>query len=669
MNNCDNPRRHPRLRPSGTADAAATFPLLNQRNVFLKRFCFLLALIMGILPVSGAAQTNPVVLNVTLGLGGVSKTNAWTPAVITLENSGGDVVGEVEWRWDGGGAVFAQTLDLPRGARKRVVLPVRNTNFSRGGVARFLVSGRIVATQNVSVDPLDGGQIVVGVISDRDVAFADLSVLVQQDGRGRLVQLALADLPIRPELLQAFDTLIVSADTTALSAEQRSALAIWVADGGQLVVDGATPQTAAGLADLALATSGAPQSVAPADLVRTLAVAALGNAAAPPITLRPLTAVPHTTPVLRVNDLVAVVSQRRGGGLITQSGFGLEQLPDAVERSFWGTQIPLQRGRLLGFDRSFGVLRDVLTLPALRLPSLWALLAFLILYIGLVGPLNYFVLRRFDRREWAYATIPLTVLVFTLGAYVWGTAGRGGSAIVNELTIVQTASGASMGQAVSEAGLFSPTRQSYNLAFPADALLGDPDAGFRRTANDLRSLRTERNVEVRGVVVDVGALQSFLVERAVSVPPIEAYREGNQVVVRNASTEVLQDVVVVQNQQGVGVGDLNPGAERRVDLPNQGLFTLSLRQDGAINRQRALETVGGRWGAQFFNDFAPPVEANPDGTFTAPAIPAPPVAPALQQPSPIAVFAWTGRGTLPFEIDGVAANVQGDTLLIVGVAE
>ena len=43
-------------------------------------------------------------------------------------------------------------------------------------------------------------------------------------------------------------------------------------------------------------------------------------------------------------------------------------------------------------------------------------------YILLIGPINYLVLRRLDRREWAWVTMPVLIVVFAVGAYGFGIA-------------------------------------------------------------------------------------------------------------------------------------------------------------------------------------------------------------------------------------------------------
>ena len=66
-------------------------------------------------------------------------------------------------------------------------------------------------------------------------------------------------------------------------------------------------------------------------------------------------------------------------------------------------------------------------------------------YILLIGPINYLVLRRLDRREWAWLTMPVLIVVFAVGAYGIGSLLRGSAVIVNEVAIVRGAPGATDG--------------------------------------------------------------------------------------------------------------------------------------------------------------------------------------------------------------------------------
>ena len=98
-------------------------------------------------------------------------------------------------------------------------------------------------------------------------------------------------------------------------------------------------------------------------------------------------------------------------------------------------------------------------------------------YILLIGPINYLVLRRLDKREWAWFTMPALIVVFAVGAYAFGSALRGSELIVNEVAIVRGAPGATEGTAQVYLGVFSPSRGTFQVKVPGGALLSTPVSG------------------------------------------------------------------------------------------------------------------------------------------------------------------------------------------------
>ena len=75
-------------------------------------------------------------------------------------------------------------------------------------------------------------------------------------------------------------------------------------------------------------------------------------------------------------------------------------------------------------------------LPALDLPSLRLLTVLLGVYILLIGPINYLLLRRFARLDWAWVTIPLITILFSVGSFSIGTLTRGDEVILNQISII-----------------------------------------------------------------------------------------------------------------------------------------------------------------------------------------------------------------------------------------
>ena len=71
----------------------------------------------------------------------------------------------------------------------------------------------------------------------------------------------------------------------------------------------------------------------------------------------------------------------------------------------------------------------------------------IIAYILLIGPVDYFLLRRFNSLHWTWITFPATVLLFCVGAYFAAYAFKGRAIHMNEADLIDVdADGATRGE-------------------------------------------------------------------------------------------------------------------------------------------------------------------------------------------------------------------------------
>jgi hypothetical protein len=212
-------------------------------------------------------------------------------------------------------------------------------------------------------------------------------------------------------------------------------------------------------------------------------------------------------------------------------------------------------------------------LPALALPPIGGLLALLAGYIVLIGPANYLVLRRLDRREWAWITMPALIAVFAVGAYGFGAALRGLDVIVNEVAIVRGAPDATEGTAQVYLGVFSPSRGTYQVEVGNGALLAPTLTGDFASGGETASLDIVQGepARVRDLVVGFGSLRTLRAEAATSVPRVQAdlRLDGGTLKgeLRNLSDETLEEPAIVLGTSVLVLDDLDPGEVTSVSLP------------------------------------------------------------------------------------------------------
>ncbi len=635
-------------------------------------FAVLLFLLLGSLAVPEriAAQTSTIDWTVEVGFNGSYKTGAWIPITVDVTNNGNDMRGRLEWRWSTTSAGWGQEIDLPRGAQKRVVLPVAADAGSVGSATLQLLDGeRVVLSERIRSTQIDVSRAVVGVLSSSSNALAALGGMYANFSGGTvLIRLDSAALPDRSEMLQTFDVLFVhDADTSAWTDAQRSALMTWVAEGGRLIVGGDRTQTAAGIGAIAAATVGDKSGDVPLSALsnRTKFRAADANASIRALALTPA-ADAHVV-IAAPDGAPLIVRRSYGSGQVLQTAFNLESLSVAGETvEMWEQLLPWSEHSRQWFQlRGSGesMLRQGLNLPGLSLPSLWLLIGFLASYIGLVGPANYLILRRLDRREWAYITIPLTVLIFTLGAYLLGASGRGGSPTVTALSVVRAIPGTDMGHARNYLGVFSPVRRVYEVELPSDALVSNPFSVWTQGEDTLPVVRTESSVTVPNFLIDVGALRPVLVEMPATAPRVELsfQRDGEAIIVdvQNTSNGPLEDVAMLVGENLHHTENLVAGERRsiRIDDPNtfQGaMFTDTSR----VRRGNVVDAF--RWSfngqpmVEIPNDFTIVPGLGDDGS----AKPA------------VSLMAWAdGTPQQSITLDGTSVAVNGETLFIWPVRE
>ena len=101
------------------------------------------------------------------------------------------------------------------------------------------------------------------------------------------------------------------------------------------------------------------------------------------------------------------------------------------------------------------------------LPSARRIGLFFIAYLLCLVPLNYLVLRRFNRLEYAWATTPAIALFFCGAAYLLTFSAKGGVARLYRLDLVESRAHSSTASGMAYVGLFSPVRARYTLRAPA----------------------------------------------------------------------------------------------------------------------------------------------------------------------------------------------------------
>ncbi len=608
-----------------------------------------------------AQDDAPIRLDVRAGYDQHYHLNQWFPVVVTISNDGPDIQGVLEWNFPGinNSTAFQRAIDLPRGSRKSVTLSVVSDNFTRNGELRLLVGNDELLSQNVRIEPIGSEQLLVGVIGSDATLLNSLAgfELPNVDMSIEVVHLDATTLPEDAMLIEGLNVIVLYDVATAdLTEGQRDALELWVRLGGELIVSGGVnaDRTTAGIADLL------PGEVT--ELVRDASLDSL------PLMLGQFAqtgAFPPSATVNRVNlrsdataldDANLVTVRDVGAGRTIFAAFDLGVLRAwNFEARFWGDIIRAER-RLSPATQvrwsSSRLPNQALQLPELQLISVWMLLLFMVVYILVVGPLNFLALRRLRRVEWAWASVPAIVALFIAGTYAVSFLARGNRPQMFQVTVVQGYENARDAQATAFVGLFSPLRRTYQLTFPSGTLV---DATSMRSVSSDRTpvVEFDDRIEWRDVLVDVSSLRTFTAERAIASPvQVESDVRRDQfsvsVEVRNGGDAPLEDALLVYGTSVQQLATIAPGASVQTTAQfdaNTFPYAADALDEGLWDRQQVLQVL---FDADSFSMMMPSA------------------IPGMPESDGVYLLAWSDRLTLTPSIDGAPlAEQQGLTLYVI----
>jgi hypothetical protein len=423
------------------------------------------------------------------------------------------------------------------------------------------------------------------------------SLYAQNGGASSLATIAhmkLDDIPPLSEALDSLGVLILDdVDTGSLSADQRSALEAWVSRGGMLIAElrpGGADVTA-GIANLLPVTVSGSRTVVSLDSLGDLVGATSpppGQATVGSATLRPETAAASR-----------LLAQQDGLPIAVERGLGLGEVvylgvsPGAPPLKAWDGTLPLIKrvladhalqlsyGDFLRFSPSrgyysgslFDTYGGMFALPALDLPNPLLIGFFLLLYIIVVGPVNFIILRRIRRAELAWLTVPVLVVLFSVVAYLVAFQSKGGDVVAIRANVVSTYPDVEQATFAQHFGLFSPVRSTYRFRLPADSAVTELNSyGYYQPGSDTPSPVLGGNpTTIDNVNIDTWSLKAYVAEHTGKAEsPVETNLNlSNNVIVgtiKNRSTSPLQDVALVRGDAVRYVGYLAPGQQLDVRL-------------------------------------------------------------------------------------------------------
>ena len=534
-------------------------------------------LTLGLLATSAAEEATdgnrpaePV--GVRVGFGGRYKIGVWTPVEV-LFSSSGVLPDEV-----------TLTVADGDGIPSRVTAPVRENRvlaYVRFGRA----DGKLAVSYSRPDGPADekvflpstgegdfqpalpaGAKLIVTVGADSLGVGKLVAALQQGHDEQRIAVAGLDDFGQLPDQWYGYDgvdAVVLStsnADVPAPSEAQAAALEKWITMGGRLVLSVGARAAAMLAADSPLGRFAPGRFDTVVSLRQTGKLEAFAESSIPILsrgqTDRSAIRVARLADVVgvieaREADLPLVVRTARGFGQIIFLAADLDRPPlsDWKDRPRLAARLlDVPQRRIEETDESSAMMRFGFTDMAGQLRSaldrfegvgpepfrLFILvLGLTALYLLAIGPLDYFLLRRFvGRMQWTWLTFPAIVITFCVAAYFLAIGLKGREVRIHQADLIDVDTTTGLVRGTSWANVFSPRMRSFDLSLrpefaageasqPADVLvswLGLPGAALggmnARTSNPVRWTEQydfSRDLsEMRGVPIPVWSTKSLV---------------------------------------------------------------------------------------------------------------------------------------------------------------
>lgn len=538
----------------------------------------ILLLTLGLRPPTGQAQ-EALAMEVVAGLDSFAKANLWGPLRVTLTNEGADLTAEIRvedssyWNAD---TLYTTPVELPGQSRKQIELYLPFGGQDRLDVELVDAAGETLLTRQVTVQTLTDTDFLVGVVAGDPSLLNGLGgITAPNNGRVGVAHLAISDLPATVQGWTALDMLVVNdIDTGQLTPPQREALAHWVSLGGRLVVGGGPNalQTLAGLTEL-LPFSGIESETLPHPLPALAAYAGASLEDRGPY-VAALPQNPTGKTVVSEAEQPLIVSAKRDLGEVYYLAFdlGLAPLDTLAARPRFFPRLTGQFTPNLNhldarLNRS--EFRSSLTmLPSQTLPTPGTIALYLLAYVLVVGPLNYFVLRWLKRREWAWLSLPLIVLLFCGVGYVGGFQLRGGGPLLRQISLLHSQAGSPLAEATTFIGVYSPNRTSYTLELADTALVSRLSDNNALTTG--LTVSTGHSTTISDLQADIGGMPAVMAHSQTAAPAVSATltvdRRNNRLygTLTNQTGQPISHAALIFEDQSVAVGPLPPG-ETKID--------------------------------------------------------------------------------------------------------
>jgi hypothetical protein len=446
------------------------------------------------------------------------KEGAWNPLKLTLTSNqdlSGDIVFQILETRNGNSPIsYVQHVELPKDTAKEVLLTIPGQLYNKQNNNVIFYEGSVEKGKQIPFTKGDSyiqgatfNSANVAVLSDDPDAMNFLALLQSGNSKVSVMHMKQQDIPDNPMLLDGIDVLVFNrfaSDT--LTPQQVKAIEEWVRTGGHLVLGGgaAFPKTAGPFSDISPVKYTGTYSTASLPELEKLGAykqgSEKGGAAklnlGGEVTLSDAEIVKEAKLLYAEGGKPLFASRQVENGKVLYAAYDVTQEPIAAwpgHPSVWSALLgsELQTSNWNAMRGNYNPMLNLSYVlnffPSLKMPSFQVLAWLILIYAIVVAPLLYWILKKADKREWAWWMIPTIAVIASGTVYFIGAADKT-KKMSHTLNVVEL-DGSGRGKMKSATAFFSPGSGNYHLEFPANSYVSiQREGGSFSGSNNTRSL-------------------------------------------------------------------------------------------------------------------------------------------------------------------------------------
>ena len=561
---------------------------------------FLICILMlsGLTPVYGNGD---IKINTEIGFDNTYRSDSVTPIVITIENNKKDIDGEIQIEIPSEMgpmgvdmvSIYAIDINHPKGTVKKYTMNIPIPSSLLNTKLKIVEGKNTLIEEYVRIDRgVAENVMLAGVLSDNPANLNYLNGFTFKNIQGstsmKIANLNEETFSVDLDVMKGFNAIIMNDyDSSKLNKEQYNTLKKWVEQGGFLII-GTGPNGGKTLSifkdDFITGDRGEQAKVSAKGLGDIV-----GDSFAQTIDVMDIE-VKDGENLFSENGISMAQQIDKGKGRILVLSFdiGLEPITSwKLNRYFIEALLQraapaiysgqnLEKYMMSGRNYNYTMDRALRNIPELPLPGSKIIIILFAIYIVLVAPVSYIVLKKIDKRQLMWAVVPALSVVFATFIYFIGFGTRLTGPIFNKISIIY-ADDTGVMSFKSFGGVFTPNKSNLKV----EGIEGTKVKPLLTQNYNYRSYDSQKEKKIDTKIMlypkasvefyDIGvwsmktlALESDE-ELKGSIKGEISYGESNfKGFVENAAGFDMEDCYIISSNQYIKIGDIKNGEKKEL---------------------------------------------------------------------------------------------------------